>query len=598
MEQPNQENFEGLDLTKLPIDTAYVRLQSVPETFYVYLVEDDCYRCPFKLSPAINKNKLLDVEDNVFKISTHHPWNLRIRNEDSMEYVSQFINDKQHIICETKAHFGAFGVYDVNVTNECNITTMVEPVNGYLAILYCTLILIGLGIIFHIAKWSAKRKYFTKLEKVYKLLKRQIGYEIEMEDMSSKKNNNKMEEENSKSKSRVKSLDTFRGITIALMIFVNDGAGGYWFFEHATWNGLQLADVVFPWFLWIMGVCIPMSMKSFQKRKVPKGVALIGILRRSLVLFLLGFFWNTIGWIDLEKLRIPGVLQRFSITYFVVATTGVVFLEALEPKCVVNQDNNKMINVMKDMLCLWPRWIVAAIFLIAPCLLTFMLKVPGCPTGYLGPSGLYNDNETLGVDCVGGAAGYIDRQFFGINHIYSNPTSKAVYESGAFDPEGLLGSLTSVVQVFLGYQAGQIIMTYKNDMQRIIRLISWGLVTGLIGFALNGTTRDEGLIPINKNLWSLSYVFVTTGMAFLLMAFVYVLVDFKHVWQGEPFLFAGMNSIVLYLGHYTAWQMAPFNYISGPMNTHWAKLVESIWGTCAWLIVAYILFRKKVFITV
>ena len=63
------------------------------------------------------------------------------------------------------------------------------------------------------------------------------------------------------------------------------------------------------------------------------------------------------------------------------------------------------------------------------------------------------------------------------------------------------GSLTSVVQVFLGYQAGQIISTYKNDMQRIIRLISWGLVTGLIGFALNGTTRDEGLIPINKNLW-------------------------------------------------------------------------------------------------
>ena len=69
--------------------------------------------------------------------------------------------------------------------------------------------------------------------------------------------------------------------------------------------------------------------------------------------------------------------------------------------------------------------------------------------GYLGPSGLYNNNETLGVDCVGGAAGYIDRQFFGINHIYSNPTSKAVYESGAFDPEGLLGKLKngSIIKV-------------------------------------------------------------------------------------------------------------------------------------------------------
>ena len=111
-------------------------------------------------------------------------------------------------------------------------------------------------------------------------------------------NNNDEKEENTV-KSRIRSLDTFRGITIALMIFVNDGAGGYWFLEHATWNGLQVADLVFPWFLWIMGVCIPMSIKSFEKRKVPLGVAFVGILRRSVVLFLLGFFANTLGWIDL-----------------------------------------------------------------------------------------------------------------------------------------------------------------------------------------------------------------------------------------------------------------------------------------------------------
>ncbi len=123
-----------------------------------------------------------------------------------------------------------------------------------------------------------------------------------------------------KTKSRINSLDTFRGITIALMIFVNDGAGGYWFFEHATWNGLGVADLVFPWyvlcldfktgsasanvdtfshfvcrFMWIMGVCIPMSLKSIQKRKTPKGVAFVEIFRRSAVLFLLGFWWNTIG---------------------------------------------------------------------------------------------------------------------------------------------------------------------------------------------------------------------------------------------------------------------------------------------------------------
>ena len=79
------------------------------------------------------------------------------------------------------------------------------------------------------------------------------------------------------------------------MIFCNDGAGGYWFLEHATWNGLQVADLVFPWFLWIMGVCIPMSIKSLQKRKVSKLHAFVNISRRSITLFLLGFFWNTQG---------------------------------------------------------------------------------------------------------------------------------------------------------------------------------------------------------------------------------------------------------------------------------------------------------------
>jgi len=141
----------------------------------------------------------------------------------------------------------------------------------------------------------------------------------------------------------------------------------------------------------------------------------------------------------LQKLRIPGVLQRFSITYFVVATTGVAFIETLEPKYAVEKSENKVLNLLKDLICLWPRWIVCAIFLVSHCILTFSLPVPGCPTGYLGPGGLHNDNETLGENCVGGSAGFIDRTFFGVQHIYGNPTSKGVYLSGAYDPEGLLG---------------------------------------------------------------------------------------------------------------------------------------------------------------
>ena len=94
---------------------------------------------------------------------------------------------------------------------------------------------------------------------------------------------------------RLRSLDTFRGLSMAIVIFVNDGGGGYYFFDHATWNGLYLADLAFPWFMWIMGFCIPMSIRSAAKRKVPLSVLLFDYTKRSIKLFLLGFIWINIG---------------------------------------------------------------------------------------------------------------------------------------------------------------------------------------------------------------------------------------------------------------------------------------------------------------
>ncbi len=97
------------------------------------------------------------------------------------------------------------------------------------------------------------------------------------------------------------------------------------------------------------------------------------------------------------------------------------------------------------------------------------------------------------------------------------------------------GSLTSIFGVFLGYQAGQIVLTYSGHGDRIKRFLGWAFVTGLLGLALCGGSLNDGPIPLNKNLWSLSYVFATTGTAFLLMAAVYFVVDVKGWWGGEPF---------------------------------------------------------------
>lgn len=250
------------------------------------------------------------------------------------------------------------------------------------------------------------------------------------------------------------------------------------------------------------------------------------------------------------------------------------------------------------MLAVWQRWIVATAFVIAHTIIIFCLPVPDCPTGYLGPGGLYDDAAVLS-NCTGGATGYIDKQVMTVNHIYSNPTPKEVYLTEPFDPEGILGSMLCIVQVFLGYQAGQIIVSYSSHIERVIRFIIWSLTTTVIGIILCGASKDEGWIPINKNLWSLSYTMVTTGLAFMLFALVYVIVDARRWWSGAPFLYAGLNSIVLYLGHQTAWQMLPFNFeLSDGMETHWRRLPESLWGVSCWLVVAYEMHRRKTYITV
>ncbi|CAG2067084.1 unnamed protein product, partial [Timema podura] len=127
-------------------------------------------------------------------------------------------------------------------------------------------------------------------------------------------------------KTRMRSLDVFRGICIAVMIFVNYGGGQYWFFKHSTWNGLTIADLVFPWFLWIMGVSVALSLRSQLRSSVSRWKLFKKVLCRSIVLVSLGILLNSIAnakhtkSTSLASLRLPGVLQRIGLSYFIVAT--------------------------------------------------------------------------------------------------------------------------------------------------------------------------------------------------------------------------------------------------------------------------------------
>ncbi|XP_021935257.1 heparan-alpha-glucosaminide N-acetyltransferase isoform X2 [Zootermopsis nevadensis] len=538
------------------------------------------FMCPYSRLTSIPPR-----QNRVLTVDTKHGTSWRLLLNGSMEFIQR--QNRSSLICELEPSFGEFGVYDLVISGTesgdvlCSMTTAKEPVNIYLPLILC---LMGLAIIWllFLSGSSVTRKWLD--------YRRRIIEPTSGSQVASASDGKNVSQHQSPQRLRLKSLDTFRGISVVLMIFVNDGAGGYWFLEHATWNGLQLADLLFPWFMWIMGVCIPISVRSQLKRNVPRSTMFLAVLRRASILFLLGLVLNSLWGSRLETMRVFGVLQRFGLVYFVVATLCV-FLTCRSyrtPKI-------PFLAASQDIVVLLPQWILMVGVVAGHLALTFYLDVPGCPKGYLGPGGVQDKGQFKG--CVGGATGYLDRLILGENHIYQHPTARKVYGSGPFDPEGLTGCLLSVFQVFLGVQAGTTLSFYSDWKGRVTRWSVWGAVVGISAGILCLASKDEGWIPINKNLWSLSFVLATSCLAFFLLAACYVLIDVRGWWSGAPFFYPGMNATIMYVGHSVAFRMFPWHWSLGTMNTHFILLIESLWGTALWVLVGLWLHNIKFFLS-
>ncbi|XP_030060837.1 heparan-alpha-glucosaminide N-acetyltransferase-like [Microcaecilia unicolor] len=397
---------------------------------------------------------------------------------------------------------------------------------------------------------------------------------------------------------RLRSLDTFRGLSLTLMVFVNFGGGGYWFFEHAPWNGLTVADLVMPWFVFIIGTSVALAFNAMLK----KGVHRIQLLRkltwRTIVLFVIGAFFLNYGPVDgplsWRWARIPGVLQRLAFTYFTVALMQTCFSK----KNIQKYETSDWWTPIRDVVIYWPEWIMITVLETVWLCLTFLLPVPGCPRGYLGPGGIGDDGKY--PNCTGGAAGYIDKYLLGSNHVYQYPTCKTLYKTTEpFDPEGILGTINSIVMAFFGLQAGKIILIYRKSPLSILkRFLIWAILLGIISAVLTKCTQDEGFIPINKNLWSLSFVSTLSSFSFIMLGLMFYIIDVKHWWNGQPFIFPGMNSILIYVGHSLLGSYFPFNWEMKFWTSHAEPLFQDLLGTSLWVFIAYILYRKKFFLKI
>ncbi|XP_047189793.1 heparan-alpha-glucosaminide N-acetyltransferase isoform X2 [Scophthalmus maximus] len=558
-------------------------------------ISERCHQCLYQqlgvVPAAPSPARLSSVE---FVVSTQH--------EITLQLNSTPVNLD---LCMVPFHFGEHGNYSLwlkNLNNSsvvnCSVVTDADPINSFIPILVAFLIFAGLVLV------SAIGRTILGLDVVKSILFR-IGGSMETERLINSElgspgrtvppvTDNILPPLPNRSK-RLRSLDTFRGISLVIMVFVNYGGGRYWFFRHESWNGLTVADLVFPWFVFIMGTSIALSTNFLLLAGSTRCSLLRKVVGRSLQLFIIGvliinpnYCQGPLSW---DNLRIPGVLQRLAWSYLVVAC-----LDLLVAKGHLDiLTTGAWWSPFLDILLYWPAWLCMLLLEILWLFLTFQLPVPDCPTGYLGPGGI--GDMGLYPNCTGGAAGFIDRWLLGENHIYKTPSSRVIYASHVpFDPEGVLGSINSVLMAFLGLQAGKIILHYRDLHTSIMsRFLIWGLLLGAISALLTKCSTDQGFIPVNKNLWSLSYVTTLACFAFVLLVLLYYTVDVKRWWSGAPFYYPGMNSILVYVGHEVFEEYFPFRWHMANSQSHAEHLIQNLVATSCWVFISYVLYRKKIF---
>lgn len=390
---------------------------------------------------------------------------------------------------------------------------------------------------------------------------------------------------------RLLSLDVFRGMTIAGMLLVNDpGSWGaiYPPLEHAAWNGWTPTDLIFPFFLFIAGITTHLSLDARRRRGDDDGAVVAQVLRRGALIFLFGLIINafpfyTWGSVDgiadpgmwqrvvdrVHHVRIMGVLQRIGLAYTIAALLT-------------------LRTTLKQQL------VILAVLLYGYWLAMTALPVPdsGIP-GYL----------TLDTPAATLSA-WLDRTLLGTNHTWIN--------SVTWDPEGPFSTIPAIGTAMLGVLAGRWIGTKKPLLERIAGLFAVGALGMMLGLIWNWS------FPINKSLWTSSYVLFTAGMACVALATCMWIIDIHRVsgWT-KPFVIFGVNPIVAFVGSgimarliYTLWTVSYGGQtvsiqtaIYTSLYASWleprnASLLFAITFVAFWFGILSIFYRRKIFLKV
>jgi predicted acyltransferase len=378
---------------------------------------------------------------------------------------------------------------------------------------------------------------------------------------------------------RLLSLDVVRGITIAFMIMVNNngGSGSWGFMNHAKWNGLTPTDLVFPTFLFVVGASIVFAFDVRLARGATRSQLAWHTVRRAGILFLLGIVVNGFPFFELDHLRIYGVLQRIAICYLVVG-----------------------------LFYLWDKRVSTKVAVLVAALVGYWVLLRWVPVPGAGVPG--RDIPFLDPDL--NLVAWLDRHIMP-GHLYENWTTHNLR-----DPEGLLSDLPALGTTLLGLLAG---LWLRGS--RAVAAKTRGMAAACVVLLASGHLWSVWF-PLNKKLWTSSYVLVAAGWSLVLLTLAYWAMEQRGWFKGRgkgwiwPWLVFGSNAIVAYMVsellpgvlehiavHVGGRAESLQAFLSAPIfalipNPGWAAFAYSVSFTAVCFVPVWLLYRKKIFVKV
>lgn len=366
----------------------------------------------------------------------------------------------------------------------------------------------------------------------------------------------------------LESLDVFRGATVAAMILVNNpGDWGAVFppLLHAAWNGCTAADIVFPFFVFIMGCAMPFAFARRDALAAGPWRAGARATRRAITLVALGLALNLVAVLpDVASMRVPGVLQRLGCAYLAAA--------------LIVRSSGVATQSLAAIALLIGHW-------------ALMTLVP------------FGGDVVAPVTRAHNLAGYVDTRIFGPHTL-----------TPGFDPEGLLGTATTAATALVGALAGQWLRRHADHRRQILGLVFGGV--GALGAGLAWAT----VWPINKPIWSGSYALATSGLAAVTLAACLYVVDVRGLGRwARPFLWLGVNPLAIYfcselVGRLIDRPLLPrafgavtpkdwaywhvFAPLGGNARGEWPSLLYAISFVVCWIGVSALLHRRGVHVRV